>query len=115
MYTATQSPICEERKRPKCDARASGWCRRIDLAARFVNDAAPEHPGPRSTESDLPSPGSLSALYLRVADALERAAALAEHQAERLRSSGDSHLAGIELQRAERARQAAKRGRALAS
>ncbi|HTX12777.1 MAG TPA: hypothetical protein VME22_29440 [Solirubrobacteraceae bacterium] len=54
-------------------------------------------------------------MYLRAANAMERAAALAEEHAERLGRSGRSELALVELERAERARAAAERGRALAS
>jgi hypothetical protein len=50
-----------------------------------------------------------------VADALEQSAALAEDHAERLRLMGQRSLAGKGLERAKRAREAAERGRALAS
>jgi hypothetical protein len=57
----------------------------------------------------------LAALYNRVADTLERSAELAEHHAARERGGGRAHSADIELERAERARAAAQRGRALAA
>ncbi len=66
-------------------------------------------------EGPLPpaSRAALAALYLRLADALESAAELAEHHAQRLRDKGNEQDAAIELERATRARMAAKRGRAL--
>jgi hypothetical protein len=70
---------------------------------------------PRSAEIGLPDPASLDALYLRVANALELSAALAEDHAERMSRNGQDYLAGVELERAERARAAAERGRALVS
>ncbi len=56
----------------------------------------------------------LAALYLRVADTLERSAQLAEEHAERDRRNGRRDSAGVELERAGRAREAARRGRELA-
>jgi hypothetical protein len=79
-----------------------------------MDDAASASPGTRSTGPDRPSSESLSALYLRVADTLDRSAELAEHHAERLRSKGQA-LAGLEFERARRARKAARRGRELAA
>lgn len=57
----------------------------------------------------------LVALYLRVAATLTRSAELAERHAQRERANGRRGLAGIELERARRAREAARRGRALAA
>ena len=57
----------------------------------------------------------LAEIYLRVADTLERSAALAELHAQRSRAQGNQQRLAIELQRAERARIAADRGRALAA
>ena len=54
-------------------------------------------------------------MYLRAANALEQSAALAEDHAERLRDTGQGELASLELERAQRAREVAERGRALAS
>jgi hypothetical protein len=57
---------------------------------------------------------ALAALYMRVADTLEQSAALADQHAQRHREKGKPQAAAIELERAERARRAARRGRALA-
>jgi hypothetical protein len=57
----------------------------------------------------------LAALYLRVADTLERSAELAEEHATRERKKGRRDSEGVKLDRARRAREAARRGRALAS
>jgi hypothetical protein len=57
----------------------------------------------------------LAALYVRVAGTLERSALLAEEHAERERRNGRRDSAGVELERARRAREAARRGRELAS
>ncbi len=54
----------------------------------------------------------LAALYLRVADTLERSAQLAEEHAER---EHDERSVAAELAVAKRAREAAKRARELAS
>jgi hypothetical protein len=70
---------------------------------------------PQFAERDLPASESPYALYLRAANALDRSAALAEDHAERLRDNGEGELAGLELERAQRAREGAERGRAFAS
>jgi hypothetical protein len=57
----------------------------------------------------------LAELFLRVAGTVERSAQLAEQHAEREQTSGRSGSAGVELERAMRAREAARRARALAS
>jgi hypothetical protein len=57
----------------------------------------------------------LTALYLRVADTLERSAELAELHAIRHQHNGRGWAVAVELERANRAREAARRGRALAS
>jgi hypothetical protein len=57
----------------------------------------------------------LPGLYLRVADTLERSADLAELHARRHERNGRDSAVAIELERAKRAREAAHRGRALAS
>lgn len=57
----------------------------------------------------------LAELYLRVAETLERSAQLAEQHAQREQTSGRPDSAGVELERAMRAREASRRGRALAS
>lgn len=67
------------------------------------------------TELVVPRSQSLAALYQRVATTLERSAGLAEQHAARHSSNGQSQLATVELERAERARAAARHGRALAS
>ena len=54
-------------------------------------------------------------MYRRAAHALERSAQLAEWHAERDRSKGLQHSANRELDTAQRARKAARRGRALAA
>jgi hypothetical protein len=56
-----------------------------------------------------------AALYLRVADTLERSARLAEEHAVRERNKGRRESEGVELERARRAREAAGRARSLAS
>lgn len=61
-----------------------------------------------------PSPATLAALYLRVADTLEQSAQLAEEHAQRWRDKGEQQWAAVELERAKRARIAADRGRAHA-
>ena len=57
----------------------------------------------------------MARLYLRVAETLERSAQLAEQHAERERSKGRPESAGIELERAARAPNAARRGREFAA
>ena len=57
---------------------------------------------------------ALAALYLRVADTLERSAELAEQHAQRCRRDGQRQPAAIEFERARRAGIAAERGRVLA-
>jgi hypothetical protein len=57
----------------------------------------------------------LAALYLRVADTLERSAQLAEAHGSREQSNGRQVQASVELDRAARARAAACRGRDFAS
>ncbi len=58
---------------------------------------------------------NLGALYLRVADTLERSAELAEEHAGRERNNGRRESEGVELDRARRAREGARRARALGS
>jgi hypothetical protein len=69
---------------------------------------------PPGSELDLPHRRSLAALYLRVADTLERSAGLAEEHAARVAGRGEEQLARAELERARRARAAARRSRDLA-
>jgi hypothetical protein len=57
----------------------------------------------------------LAGLCLRVAETLERSAELAERHAEHERRKGCLASAGVEVKRAERAREGARRGRALAA
>ena len=57
----------------------------------------------------------LAALWLRVVGAVGRSAPLAERHADRTRRNGLQSVTGIELGRAKRARQGARRGRALAA
>jgi len=90
-----------------------------------MDEARPVLRGTRvSPEPDTASAGSphgrrgrpeLSALYRRAADTLDRSAELAECNAERVERRGQEALATIERERAMRAREAARRGRALAS
>jgi hypothetical protein len=54
-------------------------------------------------------------LYLRVAATLEQSAQLAEQHAKRHLSNGRPDSAAVELERATRAREAARRGCALAA
>jgi len=54
-------------------------------------------------------------LYLRVATTLEQSAGLAEQHAARLSNKGQDQPAGVELERAERARAGARRCRDLAT
>lgn len=61
-----------------------------------------------------PQRAGLAALYLRVANTLEQSADLAEQHAQRHRDKGKQQAAAIELERAQRARVAAQRGRAHA-
>lgn len=65
--------------------------------------------------SQSPSPAreraQLAALYLRVADTLEKSAVLAERHAGHHRSEGRKTSSDEELERAKRARKAAERGR----
>jgi hypothetical protein len=56
----------------------------------------------------------LAALYLRVADTFERSAQLAEEHAKRERNNGRPESERVELDHARRAREAARRGLALA-
>ena len=56
-----------------------------------------------------------AALYRRVADTLERSADIAERHAERERRQGQHRSVRVELDRAKRAREAARGGRALSS
>jgi hypothetical protein len=56
-----------------------------------------------------------AALYRRVTDTLDRSADLAEQHAERERRHGHHQLERVELDRAKRARGAARDGRALSS
>ncbi|MGN6871994.1 MAG: hypothetical protein ACTHMY_26685 [Solirubrobacteraceae bacterium] len=71
----------------------------------------------KTSESDLEVSrrGALADLYLRVAIALERSAELAEQHAARLSATGKHELAATELERVERTRAAARRGRDLAT
>jgi anti-sigma regulatory factor (Ser/Thr protein kinase) len=92
------------------------------------------HPDASLTESSVPSARSSTrtsptgassngrrtrarraALYRRVADTLERSADLAEQHAERERIRGHQQSAQIELERATRAREAARHGRSLST
>lgn len=57
----------------------------------------------------------MAALYLRLADTLERSAQLSEEHAGRERCNGRRDSERVELDRARRARENARRGRALAS
>ena len=57
---------------------------------------------PSGPELDLSRPGSLAALYLRVATTLERSADLAEQHAARLTGNGRDELANVELEGAAR-------------
>jgi hypothetical protein len=57
----------------------------------------------------------LAGLYARVAETLERSAQLAEQHAQHERSKRRLASAAIEVDRAERAREGARRGRALAA
>jgi len=63
------------------------------------------------SRSPAPERAQLAALYLRVADTLERSALLAEHHASHHRSKGRKTSSDEELERAKRAREAAERGR----
>jgi hypothetical protein len=67
---------------------------------------------PSASEFDLSR--ALAALYPRIATALERSAGLAEQHAARVSSKGQDELAAVELERAGRARAAARRSRELA-
>jgi len=69
----------------------------------------------RAAFNDRGGRSESAARYLRVADAPERSAQLAEEHARRERSKGRRDSEGIELSRARRARAAARRGRELAS
>jgi hypothetical protein len=66
---------------------------------------------PSGASNDRSGRSQLAALYIRVAETLERSAQLAEEHAERERRNGRWDSAGIELERARRAREAARRGR----
>ncbi len=57
-----------------------------------------------SVGGSRPDPGSRTALYMRVAEALERSAELAQQHAERAQRNGRSREAAKELERARRAR-----------
>jgi hypothetical protein len=70
---------------------------------------------PSARELDVSRRESLAGLYLRVATTLERSAELAEHHAVRLTGEGQEQLAKAELEQAERARAASRRGRDLAA
>lgn len=81
-------------------------------------------PSTRSSRSPDPSRSSSSGprgraqvapLYRRVADALERSADLAGQHAERERRRGQHQWVRVELDRAKRAREVARRGRTLSS
>jgi hypothetical protein len=67
------------------------------------------------SDLDVVRRGALADLYLRVATALERSADLAEQHAARLSATGKGELAAVELDRVERTRAAARRGRDLAT
>jgi hypothetical protein len=67
------------------------------------------------SDLDVSRPGVLSALYIRVATALERSADLAEEHAARLAAMDKADLARAELEQAARTRVAAQRGRDLAA
>lgn len=64
---------------------------------------------------DVSRRGAQAELYVRVAIALERSAELAEQHAARLSAMGKHELAAAELERVERTRAAAQRGRDLAT
>jgi hypothetical protein len=65
--------------------------------------------------SGAPKGTQLAALFLQVADTLERSAQLAEEHAERRLSDRQWQSAATELERARQARTAAARGRAFAA
>ena len=67
------------------------------------------------SDLDASRRGTLAALYLRVATTMERSAELAEKHAARLTAMGRHELASAELERADRARAAVRRGRDLAA
>lgn len=71
-------------------------------------------PSGSAHELDLSRRRSLVALYLRVATTLERSADLAEQHAARVSGKGQDQLAAVELERAGRARAAARGSRDLA-
>lgn len=81
------------------------------MSASSLPEPAPSNAG---LSEDGPRRSELAALYERVARTLERSAKLAEHHAERHRRNGRPHMADVELERATRAREGARRGRALA-
>lgn len=116
------------------DAQASRWGIREGAADVWFelprHPAAPAgltgdaDPNARASTEPRPAPAGSSgrlgraervALYARVADTLERSAELAEQHAERERHFGRQYAASVELERGERAREAARQGRALAS
>lgn len=76
--------------------------------------AAPVPTGPRPFSVGY-GRSELAGLYLRVAETLERSAQLAERHAQHERSNGRLASAAIEMERAERAREGARRGRGRAS
>lgn len=77
---------------------------------------SPTRPGPSGASGNRRrGRAERAALYRRVADTLERWADLAEQYAERERHHGHRQSMQIELERAERARQTAKHGRAVST
>lgn len=79
--------------------------------------ADPPVPGRSTPRNGREWRSELSALYRQVADTLERSAELAEQHAgkEQQRGPGHQRVAEVERQRAQRAREAVRRARALAS
>lgn len=79
--------------------------------------ADPPVPGRSTPRNGREWRSELSALYRQVADTLERSAELAERHAgqEQQRGPGHQRAAEVERQRAQRAREAVRRARALAS
>jgi anti-sigma regulatory factor (Ser/Thr protein kinase) len=77
---------------------------------------SPTRPGPlRASANRRPGRAERAALYRRVADTLERWADLAEQYAEHPRHGGHRQSMQIELERAKRAREAARHGRAVST
>ena len=96
---------------PSGDTDAAG----PDAASSAGSTAPRPTAASAATGDDRLRRSDLTTLYRRVADALERSAALSEWHAERELSNGRVHSADVELECARRAREAARRGRALAA